>query len=207
MVIFINKQSHSLTGLVSFESSNGVVSRQYCFQPDILNCDSTRIIFSAKMLEHCNSNILVFNTCWTVHVIWKNFSPGWNLNPGWISTRLHVTATLEMWKLLVILAVIKYTICLFLEYARFTPQRFYIKNRILEYSNQTLYLIERITRVLGPNKALGLPRVLGPLKVLSLPRVMSPPRVLDPPRVLGPYRVLGPRSFQGVWYANLSKVN
>ena len=25
----------------------------------------------------------------------NKFSPGWNFNPGWISTRLHVTATLE----------------------------------------------------------------------------------------------------------------
>ena len=52
----MNKQSHSLTELHSFDTSNGVVSPQHCFQHDILNCDLTRIIFSAKMLQHCNSS-------------------------------------------------------------------------------------------------------------------------------------------------------
>ena len=46
----MNKQSHSLTGLHSFESSNGAVSPQHSFERDILNCDLTHIIFSGKML-------------------------------------------------------------------------------------------------------------------------------------------------------------
>ena len=48
-ISYIYQQSHSLTGLHSFESSNGVVSQQYCFQRNIVNCHLTRIILSAKM--------------------------------------------------------------------------------------------------------------------------------------------------------------
>ena len=83
-----------------------------------------------------------------------------------------------MWKLLVTLVVIKYNM-LVLDNARFTPQRFYIKYRILEYFNQTLYLIGGIIPVLGP------------------PRVLGPPKVLGPHRVLGSHRVLGFGSSQG----------
>ena len=46
----MNKQSHSLTELHSFDTSNGVASPQHCFEHDILNCDLTHIIFNAKML-------------------------------------------------------------------------------------------------------------------------------------------------------------
>ena len=46
----MNKQSHSSTEIHSFETSDSVVSPQHCFQRDILNCDLTRINFSAKML-------------------------------------------------------------------------------------------------------------------------------------------------------------
>ena len=59
-----------------------------------------------------------------------------------------------MRKILVILVVIKYNM-LVLENARFTPQKFEIKYRILEYFNQTLHLIGGIIRVLDPRRVLG----------------------------------------------------
>ena len=128
-------------------------------------------------------SILVFNCSCNL----KKFQPGMKFKPGLNFNSSTCNGHLRNVK------ASGYTCCyqthnMFV----FTPQRFYIKNRILEYFNQTLYLIERITRVLGPHKTLGLPRVLGPLKVLSPPRVMSPPRVLGPPRALGP------RSSQGM---------
>ena len=54
---------------------------------------------------------------------------------------------LEMWKFLVILAVIKYSMLVFRK-CQVYPQRFQIKYRILEHFNQTLYLIEKIIQVL-----------------------------------------------------------
>ena len=98
-----------------------------------------------------------------------------------------------MWIFLVILAVIKYSMLVFTKNDRFTRQRFQIKYEILGYFNQTLYLIGRIMRVLGP------PRVLGPHSVLGRHRVLGPPKVLGRPRVLGPHSVLNPPGVVGPW--------
>ena len=96
----------------------------------------------------------------------------------------------EMWKLLLILVVIKYNMLVF-ENARFTPQRFKIKYRILEYFNQTLHLIGGIMQGLGPHRILGPRRVLDPHRILGPPRVLGSHSILCPPRVLGPPRILG----------------
>ena len=56
LLIFLKKQSHSLPGLHSVESTNDAVSRQYCFQREITCCDLSRIIFSAKMLWRHNGS-------------------------------------------------------------------------------------------------------------------------------------------------------
>ena len=69
-------------------------------------------------------------------------------------------------RLLVILVVIKCNM-LVLDNARFTPQRFQIKYRVLEYCNQTLYLIGGIIRVLGPCRVVGPHKVLDPCWVLG----------------------------------------
>ena len=100
-----------------------------------------------------------------------------------------------MWKLLVILAVIKYNMLVFGKW--FTPQRFQITYRILEHFQQILYLTGRIIRVWGPSRVLGPHKVLGPHRVLGPPRVLGTHRVLGPPRVLGLHRILGPRYSQG----------
>ena len=62
---------------------------------------------------------------------------------------------------------------------------------MLEYFNQTLYLIGRIIWILGPHRILGPSRVLGPH------RFLGPHRVLGPHRFLGPHRALVPGSSQG----------
>ena len=79
-----------------------------------------------------------------------------------------------MLKLLFVLDVIEYN-RLVLENARFIPQRFQIKYRILDHFNQKLYLIG------------------GVIWVLYIPRVLSPHWVL------GSRRVLGPGSSQDPW--------
>ena len=110
-----------------------------------------------------------------------------------------------MWIFLVILAVIKYSMLVFTKNDRFTRQRFQIKYEILGYFNQTLYLIGRIMRVLGPHRVLDPPRilcpprVLGPHSVLGRHRVLGPPKVLGRPRVLGPHSVLNPPGVVGPW--------
>ena len=78
-----------------------------------------------------------------------------------------------MWKLLVILAVIKYNMLVF------RKCQVLDKMWILKHFNQTLYLTGTIIRVLGP------------------PRLLGPPRILGRDRVLGTRRVLGPGSSQG----------
>ena len=71
-----------------------------------------------------------------------------------------------------------YTCCYQIQYTCFRKCQVYcskvLEYRILEYFNQTLYLIGGIIRVLGPRRVLG------------------PHGVLVPHRVLGPLRVLGP---------------
>ena len=98
-----------------------------------------------------------------------------------------------MWKLLVILPVIKYSMLVFRK-CQVYPSEILDKHRILEYFNQTLHLIGSIIWVLGPSRVLGFCRVLGPRRVLGPPRVPGPPRILDPHRGLGPHRVLVPGS-------------
>ena len=118
-------------------------------------------------------------------------------------TAIHFVITLKCGSFWLYL-LLSNTIWLFLDHVRFTPHRFQMKCRILVYCNQTLYLIERIILVLGPQRVLRPPRVLGPHWVLGPNRVLGPQmvlgphgalgshRVLGPPRVLGSYRVLDP---------------
>ena len=70
-----------------------------------------------------------------------------------------------MWKLLVILDVIKHKI-LVLE--NVYPSEVLDKYRNLDYFNQTLHLIGRIVPVLGPLRELGLHKILSPPRVLVL---------------------------------------
>ena len=105
----------------------------------------------------------------------------------------------EMWKLLLILVVIKYNMLVF-ENARFTPQRFKIKYRILEYFNQTLHLIGGIMQGLGPHRILGPRRVLDPHRILGPPRVLGSHSILCPPRVLlGSWVFIESWVLQGSW--------
>ena len=93
-----------------------------------------------------------------------------------------------MWKLLVILAVIKYNMLVF------RKCQVLDKMWILKHFNQTLYLTGTMIRVLGPPRLLGPWSVLGPSRVLGPHRLLGPPRILGPDRVLGTRRVLGPGS-------------
>ena len=106
-------------------------------------------------------------------------------------TAIHFVITLKCGSFWLYL-LLSNTIWLFLDHVRFTPHRFQMKYRILVYCNQTLYLIERIILVLGPQRVLRPPRVLGPQMVLGPHGTLGSHRVLGPPRVLGSYRVLDP---------------
>ena len=106
-------------------------------------------------------------------------------------TAIHFVITLKCGSFWLYL-LLSNTIWLFLDHVRFTPHRFQMKCRILVYCNQTLYLIERIILVLGPQRVLRPPRVLGPQMVLGPHGTLGSHRVLGPPRVLGSYRVLDP---------------
>ena len=106
-------------------------------------------------------------------------------------TAIHFVITLKCGSFWLYL-LLSNTIWLFLDHVRFTPHRFQMKYRILVYCNQTLYLIERIILVLGPQRVLRPPRVLGPHWVLGPNRVLGPQMVLGPHGALGSHRVLGP---------------
>ena len=106
-------------------------------------------------------------------------------------TAIHFVITLKCGSFWLYL-LLSNTIWFFLDHVRFTPHRFQMKYRILVYCNQTLYLIERIILVLGPQRVLRPPRVLGPQMVLGPHGTLGSHRVLGPPRVLGSYRVLDP---------------
>ena len=100
-------------------------------------------------------------------------------------TAIHFVITLKCGSFWLYL-LLSNTIWLFLDHVRFTPHRFQMKYRILVYCNQTLYLIERIKLVLGPQRVLRPPRVLGPQMVLGPHGTLGSHRVLGPPRVLDP---------------------
>ena len=106
-------------------------------------------------------------------------------------TAIHFVITLKCGSFWLYL-LLSNTIWLFLDHVRFTPHRFQMKYRILVYCNQTLYLIERIILVLGPQRVLRPPRVLGPHWVLGPNRVLGPQMVLGPHGALGSHRVLDP---------------
>ena len=94
-----------------------------------------------------------------------------------------------MWKLLVILPVIKYSMLVFRK-CQVYPSEILDKHRILEYFNQTLHLIGSIIWVLGPSKVLGFCRVLGPRRVLGFRRVQG---------LLGSWVLLGSLVLLGSW--------